>query len=61
MTYAGASTSGRPLRLAFGLEFRDLYRREGLLALDAQFLQWLDGRDAALAEQLRAARERTDA
>jgi NADPH-dependent glutamate synthase beta subunit-like oxidoreductase/NAD(P)H-flavin reductase len=44
------------LRLAFGLNFGDLYEREGLARLDAQFLAFLAEVDAALAERLRAAR-----
>jgi len=44
------------LRLAFGLDFEDLYAREGLLRLDAEFLQFLAEADAALRARLEAAR-----
>jgi NADPH-dependent glutamate synthase beta subunit-like oxidoreductase/NAD(P)H-flavin reductase len=56
MTAGTARAPGRPLTLAFGLQFRDLYARDGLLAIDAAFVDWLRGRDAALAERLVAAR-----
>ena len=42
--------------LRFGLTFDDLYRREGLLKLDAAFMQGLAGRDPALKARLDAAR-----
>jgi len=51
-----ATHSTRALRLAFGLGFEDLYRRDGLVALDAHFLRWLDARDGALAGRLTSAR-----
>jgi NADPH-dependent glutamate synthase beta subunit-like oxidoreductase/NAD(P)H-flavin reductase len=41
---------------ASGLAFGDLYRREGLMALDREFLAALAGADAALAERLARAR-----
>jgi NADPH-dependent glutamate synthase beta subunit-like oxidoreductase/NAD(P)H-flavin reductase len=41
----------------FGLSFGDLYEREGLLRLDAAFLQFLAQADAALAERLQAGRK----
>jgi len=44
------------LRLAFGLSFEDLYAREGLLRLDAAFLQFLAEADAGLPARLGAAR-----
>jgi len=44
------------LTLGFGVEFADLYRREGLIALDAAFLDLLDAADAPLRERLVAAR-----
>jgi len=44
------------LRLAYNLEFADLYRREGLVKLDAHFLDFLSAADAALKERLLAAR-----
>ncbi|HET9579940.1 MAG TPA: FAD-dependent oxidoreductase [Usitatibacter sp.] len=44
------------LRLAFGLEFEDLYRRSGLVRLDEAFCRALEAADAALHERFRAAR-----
>ena len=44
------------LNLAFGVEFRDLYRRAGLLRLDAEFLRVLEQSDSALSERLKEAR-----
>jgi NADPH-dependent glutamate synthase beta subunit-like oxidoreductase/NAD(P)H-flavin reductase len=44
------------LRLGFGLGFEDLYRRDGLLRLDAAFRRYLADCDAALAARLDAAR-----
>ncbi|MGH8686703.1 MAG: hypothetical protein ACREVQ_03255, partial [Burkholderiales bacterium] len=44
------------LRLAFGLEFEDLYDRDGLRRLDAEFLQFLAEADPALCARLAAAR-----
>ena len=44
------------LRLAFGLAFEDLYAREGLLRLDAAFLQFLAEADAGLRARLEAGR-----
>ena len=49
------------LNLAFGLKFPDLYSRDGLLRLDAAFLQALAKSDAALESQLRQARANPDA
>ena len=49
----GSTSSLRP---AFGLSFEDLYRREGLVRLDAEFLVRLASRDAVLAARLVAAR-----
>jgi len=45
------------LKLAFGLSFAELYRRDGLARLDAAFLARLDEADAALGSRLAAARE----
>src|SRR5581483_11191060 len=45
------------LRLGHGLQFRDLYRREGLVRLDALFLETLASADAGLKDRLVAARE----
>jgi len=44
------------LNLAHGLSFADLYRREGLLRVDAAFLDGLRQADAALQARLLAAR-----
>ncbi len=44
------------LRLAHGLAFADLHRREGLLKLDRHFLAFLETADAALHARLAAAR-----
>ncbi|MGQ9364715.1 FAD-dependent oxidoreductase [Azospirillum sp. ST 5-10] len=46
----------KDLVLGFGLEFADLYRRDGLLRLDARFLECLGRDDPGLAERLAAAR-----
>jgi NADPH-dependent glutamate synthase beta subunit-like oxidoreductase/NAD(P)H-flavin reductase len=42
--------------LSFGLEFGDLYQRDGLLRVDAAFLAYLRAADAGLAERLASAR-----
>ena len=44
------------LNLAFGLKFPDLYRRDGLLRLDAEFLRALEQGDGALCRRLKEAR-----
>ena len=44
------------LRLSFGLQFADLYEREGLLRLDAAFMDFLKQRDLELHKALLAAR-----
>ena len=51
----------RPLALPAGLEFADLYSGEGAARIDALFVAHLRGADAALAERLAAARERSEA
>ncbi len=48
---------GATLLLPFGLSFHDLYRREGLLELDAQFLAQLSELNSQLHTRLIAARE----
>jgi len=48
------------LRLAHGLAFEDLYRREGLLRVDAAFLAALGTAAADLAARLEAARSAPD-
>jgi NADPH-dependent glutamate synthase beta subunit-like oxidoreductase/NAD(P)H-flavin reductase len=45
------------LSLAFGFQFEDLYQREGLVRLDAGFLDYLKKGDAALGDRLTTARE----
>ncbi|MFO0482596.1 MAG: FAD-dependent oxidoreductase [bacterium] len=49
------------LSLAHGLHFEQLYQHEGLCALDAAFLEWLDAGDAGLGARLRCAREAPNA
>src|SRR5277367_3142064 len=44
--------SEQPLSLAFGFEFEDLYRREGLVRLDAAFLNQLQATDISLYNRL---------
>jgi NADPH-dependent glutamate synthase beta subunit-like oxidoreductase/NAD(P)H-flavin reductase len=49
------------LRLAHGLSFEDLYRRDGLLRLDALFLEHLRASASQLAGELAAARSAPEA
>jgi NADPH-dependent glutamate synthase beta subunit-like oxidoreductase/NAD(P)H-flavin reductase len=49
------------LKLAFGITFTDLYHREGLVRVDARFLEFLRAADAGLAARLFAARNQPDA
>jgi NADPH-dependent glutamate synthase beta subunit-like oxidoreductase/NAD(P)H-flavin reductase len=51
-----APDSSATLDLAFGLRFGDLYSRDGLLKLDAAFLDFLNTSYPALAQNLAAAR-----
>jgi NADPH-dependent glutamate synthase beta subunit-like oxidoreductase/NAD(P)H-flavin reductase len=44
------------MRLAFGLDFNDLYAREGLLRVDQAFLAFLGDADQALKDKLLAGR-----
>jgi NADPH-dependent glutamate synthase beta subunit-like oxidoreductase/NAD(P)H-flavin reductase len=44
------------MSLAYGFEFEDLHRREGLVRLDEQFLGFLNTRDPALHQRLSEAR-----
>ncbi|MGB8275904.1 MAG: hypothetical protein WCF16_11640, partial [Alphaproteobacteria bacterium] len=44
------------LRLNHGLVFEDLYRRDGLVRIDALFRDHLRGGDEGLADRLAAAR-----
>ncbi|MCC7546563.1 MAG: FAD-dependent oxidoreductase [Burkholderiales bacterium] len=55
MTTSPVSTPA--LRLAHGLLFEDLYRREGLLRLDQHFVATLQTRAPELAQRLRTARQ----
>ena len=49
------------MQLQFGIRFGDLYERDGLLRLDAAFLDFLGEADAALRERLCAARRQAPA
>lgn len=55
------ATTVRPLRLAHGLAFADLYSTAGARRIDAAFLAHLDAADATLAARLRDARHAPDA
>jgi hypothetical protein len=44
------------MNLGFGIAFPDLYARDGLVRVDAAFLDFLGGTDTALRERLVAAR-----
>ena len=48
---------GNSLRLPFGLSFQDLYQREGMLVLDAEFLGSLEKNAPDLHSRLAVARE----
>ena len=48
-------SAGQPLVLGFGLGFEDLYRRDGLLRLDAHWGAFLHDHDPALALRQRSA------
>jgi NADPH-dependent glutamate synthase beta subunit-like oxidoreductase/NAD(P)H-flavin reductase len=50
------SSTSQSLKLAFGLEFPDLYRRTGLDRLDQAFVAALGAADAALHDRFAAAR-----
>jgi NADPH-dependent glutamate synthase beta subunit-like oxidoreductase/NAD(P)H-flavin reductase len=49
------------LTLGFGIHFQDLYRRNGLIALDHAFLDFLGAADPALRDRLDAGRANPDA
>ncbi|GGF13869.1 hypothetical protein GCM10011611_19500 [Aliidongia dinghuensis] len=49
------------LALSFGLEFEDLYRRDGLVRLDQAFVDWLRVAEPALLDRLMAARATPEA
>ncbi|MFO1300914.1 MAG: hypothetical protein U1F17_11115 [Burkholderiaceae bacterium] len=49
----------QPLALAHGLAFQDLYSPDGLLRVDAAFVDALRAADAALAQRLEATWWRT--
>jgi NADPH-dependent glutamate synthase beta subunit-like oxidoreductase/NAD(P)H-flavin reductase len=53
---ASGNANDSALALGFGLAFPDLYRRDGLVALDRAFLDYLDSADAALRDRLAAGR-----
>ena len=46
------------MNLGFGLQFDDLYARDGLLRVDAGFLTFLEGIDPELKNRLQASREK---
>ena len=48
------------LALGFGFSFEDLYRREGLVKLDARFLEALEATDAQLYQRLTGTRAQPD-
>ena len=50
------NTASAQLDLKWGLTFKDLYRREGLVRLDDLFLEHLKAADAALFNRLMEAR-----
>ncbi len=50
------ATRHQSLVVGFGLSFNDLYERNGLVRLDAKFLDFLGGSDASLRASLEAAR-----
>src|SRR5947209_2553670 len=56
MNHTQSVSSPAALLLPFGLTFEDLYRREGLELLDAEFLGHLRAADEALHGQLLTAR-----
>src|SRR5262249_52018778 len=56
MTISSTAGPSPALVLCFDFEFADLYRRDGLLRLDATFLRRLHEAAPALADQLRQAR-----
>jgi NADPH-dependent glutamate synthase beta subunit-like oxidoreductase/NAD(P)H-flavin reductase len=59
---AQTNADGAPaMKLGDGLAPQDLYRREGLARVDAQFLAFVGEADAALAARLAAARRDPDA
>lgn len=53
--------AGSDLALAFGLDFADLYDRDGLVRIDGRFLDWLGEADAELRTRLLAGRADPDA
>jgi NADPH-dependent glutamate synthase beta subunit-like oxidoreductase/NAD(P)H-flavin reductase len=57
---ASPAPSAATLSLAFGFRFEDLYDREGLVRLDARFLEALAAADAGLRDRLVAARAAPD-
>lgn len=55
------ASADAPLRLAYGLDFADLYARDGLARLDAAFVAHLAEADVALHDRLVTARATPDA
>ena len=58
MTTLSPPATAAPLQLKFGLDFNDLYRREGLESLDALFLEYVGTASEDLRRQLSAVREK---
>jgi len=56
----GQASGAGGLSLAFGMTFEDLYRREGLVRLDAHFVDQFAATDAELHNRLMAARAAPD-
>src|ERR1700674_3215391 len=50
------SSEHDPLHLAFGFSFEDLYSRDGLVRLDAAFLEYAESSNAGLFQRLGEAR-----
>jgi NADPH-dependent glutamate synthase beta subunit-like oxidoreductase/NAD(P)H-flavin reductase len=53
---ADAAAAPSDLRLGFGFSFEDLFRREGLIRLDALFVEQLAAADSGLRDRLMAVR-----
>jgi NADPH-dependent glutamate synthase beta subunit-like oxidoreductase len=50
------ASASNDIELGYGIRFEDLYRREGLVRLDGQFLNWLEASDRELHQRLKEAR-----
>ncbi len=60
LTAQNDSENHQKLNLRFGFSFNDLYDRNGLVRLDAAFLDFLDEGNAGLLAQLKEARQFSD-